>query len=228
MDKRYEAEKLLKEPFVIGAVRVNVAQKNTRRDYECAAWWEETESDIGTFAVMLRREYHSPHDLFVIASVGATVTNDYFPGLWGGVPISREPYKPKHLGEKRTVYINNDIVKAIHATGNSPDNDIDWFINPEFWSLALKEAENELVAAYESLPKWWAEYMQGEDEFNSRVSMIGHFGRIFVRRSKEIEEIKRQMKYLGMLPGNSPTKYWKDNYNNNTKWAKEFLGLPLL
>src|SRR5260221_14611966 len=85
--------------ILIGAVKVNKPFVYHNASYECAAWWEDHQADTGVHPVYLGRSYHHPKNLTLTANIGAKVVDDYFPGLWGGVAISQEPYKAKHIGE---------------------------------------------------------------------------------------------------------------------------------
>jgi hypothetical protein len=151
---------------VIGAVRVNQPHVYRNDSYECAAWWEERTSETGIFLVRLAQAPFHPHYLSCVATLPAKVTNDWFPGLWCGVSISNEPYKPKHIGEAREIKIGIDLVEAIEQTGRSPspESKFEWYMAPEFWHVPLWEAERELNRSYDRLPEFWNEYRSGEHE----------------------------------------------------------------
>lgn len=219
---------------IIGAVKVNKPFKYTDRSYECAAWWEERTALEGVHPVYLGRAYHSPKLLTITAHIKAKVTDDYFPGLWGGMPISREPYKPKHIGEERTIYQGIEVVDAIERTGNSPGSDLDWFIDPSWWKVFLNEAESELREDFRRLPEFWQAWDQldpskfhrnpkerwtFDDEYRSKVGMIAYFGSLLEKWARRIEKINWQAQYH--TPGNSyDTEYQRKNFAGNTEWTK--------
>jgi len=220
--------------ILVGAVQVNKPFIYHDASYECAAWWEDREAQTGTHPVYLARSYHHPKNLTLTAHIKAKVVNDYFPGLWGGVAISREPYKPKHIGEERTIYRGLDIVEAIESTGNSPGSDLDIFIHPSWWKVFTDEAEAELREDYRRLPEFWNEWnnldpqtfrtkMDGrwefDDEFRSRLGMIAHFGNLLEKWSRRIEKINWRYQYH-KVGGKYDTAYQRDNFAKNTEWTK--------
>lgn len=220
--------------ILIGAVKVNKPFVWHNASYECAAWWEDSESEKGVHPVYLGRNYHYPKNLTLTAQIKAKVVDDYFPGLWGGVRISNEAYKPKHIGEERTIRHGIEILNAIERTGNSPGNDLDWFIHPSWWKVFTDEAETELREDYRRLPEFWDEWdqldpttfknrMEGrwgfDDEFRSKVGMIAHFGALLEKWSRRIEKINWQSQYH-KVGGQYDTAYQRDNFAKNTEWTK--------
>ncbi len=202
----------------IGFVRINKPIIYTDQNYECAAWWEERTSETGVFPLLLRPAndlYPERLELDVSASVPAVVSNDYFPALWGGVPVSSSPYKPKNIGRKSSIIVKRALVQAIIDTGNS-QSDTDWYVNPDLWPLVIKDQEKELVKVYNDLPKWWDEYKSGDDEYHSRVGMVGYFGNMLRSLSKDIKDLYR---VLGYLQEKSPM--WRRLHIKNTAWIPE-------
>ena len=219
---------------IIGAVKVNKPFVYRDANYETAAWWEDREAQVGVHPVYLTRSYHHPKNLVIRAEIKAKVVDDYFPGLWGGVRISNEPYKPKHLGEDRTVYQGIEVLDAIERTGNSPGSDLDWFIHPSWWKVFTDEAEAELREDYRRLPEFWNEWdrldpktfknrmgdrWQFDDEFRSKVGMIAHFGGLLEKWARRLEKINWRAQYH--KPGGQyDTEYQRNNFAQNTEWAK--------
>lgn len=236
----FDVSKVTHESRVlVGAVQVNKTFIHHYASYECAAWWEDREAQLGAHPVYLSRSYHHPKHLTLTAHIKAAVVNDYFPGLWGGVAISREPYKPKHIGEERIIHHEIDIVKGIESTGNSPGGDIDVFIHPSWWKVFADEAEAELREDYRRLPEFWNEWnsldsktfknrMDGrwefDDEFRSRVGMIAHFGSLLEKWSRRLEKINWRSQYH-KVGGKYDTAYQRENFIKNTEWTKD---IPIL
>lgn len=219
--------------ILIGAVQVNKPFIFHDASYECAAWWEDREAQWGAHPVYLNRSYHHPKLLTITAHIKAKVVNDYFPGLWGGVRISNEPYVPKHIGEERTIYHGIEVVDAIERTGNSPGSDLDWFIHPSWWKVFTDEALAELKEDYRRLPEFWEAWdklnpqsfhsmVRGwgfDDEFRSKVGMIAHFGSLLEKWARRIEKINWRAQYH--TPGSSyDTEYQRNNFAQNTEWTK--------
>lgn|SRR5574337_614750 len=224
---------------IIGAVKVNKPFVFHDASYETAAWWEDRQSCEGVHPVYLGRSYLHPRNLTITAHIKAKVVDDYFPGLWGGVPISREPYKPKHIGEDRTIYQGIEVVDAIERTGWSPDSDLDWFIHPSWWKLFTDEAVTELRKAHHNFPDFWQAWdkldkdpsvyiptssqkdlrWNADDEYRSKVGMIAHFGNQFEKWARRIEKINWKLQYH-KVGGQYDTEYQRTNFANNTGWTK--------
>lgn len=202
---------------IVGAIRINKPYKDVNKSYECAAWWEEREVKPGIYELSVG--YQNPHDIDpefrLFAKADAVVTDDYFPALWGGVSVSNKPYKPKHVGESRQVSVGCNPFEAIDHTGHSPIYDNDVFVNPQWWREFLKDAERRLEKAYKDLPIFWEQYKSGESE----VGIVGHFGRLLKKYSKQIAIIEWEIQQ-------HKNQYNIDRYNENTVWARDFLNLP--
>lgn len=208
----------LTKDFIIGAVKVNKPFVYTYRSYECAAWWEERTAQVGVYPVVLNKNYSYPHDISAIGQVSAIVTDDYFPALWCGSRIGNEPYRPKHLGESRVIRQGISLTEAIERTGDTPDSPLNWYIDRPWWDVMLGYAERKLSEAYRDIPNWWEKYQEAErvnkDPHGDCVGMMGHFGDIFSRRSREIQTIKRQIDY-------DRKGFMAECRQKNTKWVRE-------
>jgi len=220
--------------ILIGAVQVNKPYIHHYAGYECAAWWEDREAEAGVHPVYLSRSYHSPKHLTITAHIKAKVVNDYFPALWGGVRVSNEPYKPKHLGEERTIYHGIEVVDAIERTGNSPGSDLDWFIHPSWWQVFTDEALAELKEDYRRLPEFWeawdkldpttfhprkGERWSFDDEYRSKVGMVAYFGGLMEKWARRIEKINWRAQYH-KKESSYNTAYQRDNFAKNTEWTQ--------
>lgn len=225
--------------ILIGAVQVNKTFIYHDNHFETAAWWEDHEAQLGVHPVYLTREYNYPKHLKLTAQIKAKVVGDYFPGLWGGVPISREPYQPKHIGEERIIRQGIEVLEAIERTGNSPGSDLDWFIHPSWWRIFTEEAIFHLREDYRRLPEFWepwdkldqdpGSYVPSkshkdmrwgfDDEYRSKVGMIAHFGKNLETWARRIEKINWRYQYH--KPGSSyDTAYQRENFAKNIEWTK--------
>lgn len=223
---------------IIGAVYVHTPFRHHKADYECAAWWEDHEAITGAHPVYIGRSYHSPELLTITAEIKAKVVNDYFPALWGGVAVSREPYKPKHIGEERIIRSSVDIVDAIQRTGNSPGspgtNHLDWFIHPSWWKVFADEALQELQEDVRRFPEWWSAFAnlkeegfvsrfgkdhRFDDEYRSKVGMVAYYGSLFEKWGRRLEKINWHSQYH-IKDGRYDTAYQRDLYAKNTEWTK--------
>jgi hypothetical protein len=194
----------------VGFVQVNKPIVYVNNNYECAAWWEERTSKTGVYPLFLKKRNGYSADFIVVAEIPGTITDDYFPALWGGVPVSNKPYTPKYVGrESQPIPVSADLSKAIDDTGNSPGRDIDWYINPELWTIFLKNREEELNKVYADLPNWWKEYQSGDDQFHSRVGMVAHIAEYIVQYGREIQELYSKIEHI---------KSWQHLYEKNTAW----------
>ena len=227
----------------VGVVRINKPFTSHNASFETAAWWEDTQSNVGVHPVYLSRNYLIPHNLYLYASVSGKVIDDNFAALWGGVPISNQPYMPKNVGGPRTIKVGIEILDAIKVTGTIPHSeeypvDKDWFIDPRWWPVFMQEAQEELVRDYERLPEFWHKFsnmnpetyepsksqkelrMDGYDELDSRVSMVAYCGGLLEKWGRRIQEINRALSYH-RSNGRNASDYNRNLFAKNTAWAKD-------
>lgn len=221
---------------IVGAMQLNKTYVFHKNDYETACWWENSEAQLGVYPIYLSREYNHPKHLILFAEIKAKVVDDYFPGLWGGMPISREPYQPKSVGEERILKPKVDINLAIDGTGNSPGNEKDYFFHPSWLSVLQEEAEFEVRESYRMFPGFYEKWNSlnkedfisnpklspswtFNDEYRSNVGMIGHFGRTFEMWAKRLDKIIWTKNYHDS-DGRYNTEYNRNNFKNNTEWTK--------
>lgn len=206
---------------IVGAVKINKSFEYIKNDFECAAWCETYEAKLGVFPIYFRTDlFDTNKSLYVVAEIGATVIDDYFPALWGGAPISNKKYVPKHVGEPRVIHIEKSCAEAIELTGNTPDEAISWYIDPAFWSVALNDSKRLLDHYANGYQKAWDRYKNGEDEYDSHVGMVEFIGNKIGQHASNIRIISWHMRNHGLI---SPDKVFKCNFEENTKWAKNFL-----
>lgn len=199
------------EKKLVGAVQVNKPFVYHKADYECAAWYEDQEAEVGVYPVYLTKNYHSPHNLILSAEIGAKVKDDYFPSLWAGNPIAGTKLQ-KRIGESRIIRHGLDVEKAIEATGTIPGSAIDTYIDPIWWNTFLLEAFAELNNTYIYLPQCWSDYLNGDDQYNSKVGQVRYCGREIERWANRILVIKGAMK-------NEADEYFHRLHVENSKWA---------
>lgn len=219
---------------IIGAVRVNKPFTFHDNHYECAAWYEDHQATNGVHPIRLERSYHDPQQLLLTAEIKAQVVDDYFAGLFGGVPISKEPYTPKHIGEARVIRRGIDVMEAIEATGNLPGNDIDIFVHPSWWKVFADEALTKMQEDYRSLPEFWDAFAnlreetfqstkscdyRFDDEYRFKVGMIAHFGAHLEKWARRLEKINWSSQYH-TENGRYNTTYNRENFDKNMEWAK--------
>lgn len=201
----------------VGKVQINKPIIYTDRGYECAAWWEERKSDLGVFPLVLVKDRYLD-DYSVMAKIPAIVTDDYFPALWGGVPVSNKPYVPKRIGERSSlpVVVRNSLPEAICQTGYSPGNEIDWYINPEIWEMCLKNCQARLIQEKEYLDTVW------NVSESHRISSIKCTADRLSKVAKEIDEITFHIKSWkdAFETAEVVSEYRKNLWQNNTKWAR--------
>lgn len=236
----FDASKVTHETrILVGAMQINAPYKDHYAGYECAAWWEERETEKGVHPIYLSRRYNHPNHLTLTAHIKAKVTDDYFPALWGGVAIGKEPTKAKHIGEERTLHRDFDPVEVIIGTGNSPGGSFDVFLHPSWWKVFADEAVAELRLAHERFPFFWDNWSKldkdissftqtssqkslawtADDEYRSKVGMIAHFGQEFEKWGRRIEKINWHSQYH-KVNSRYNTDYNRELYVKNTEWTK--------
>jgi hypothetical protein len=199
----------------IGFVRVNQAIRHHNNNYECAAWWEDTEIQPGVYPLKLRKHNYAPNHLELHAVYDAVVTDDYFPALWGGVRVSNQPYQPKNVGQTRNIHYTYDVVESIIKTGYSPSEDMDFYINPEIYGDLLADARLNLLALKNSFQETMLTYItSGDGNYNSNLSMIAHYSKNMESISRAIMLLKDKINSL-----NTATEYSKKLFVDNTSWA---------
>jgi hypothetical protein len=223
MDSKFPATNALK-PFlgkVIGFAKLNQAFTDHNASFECAAWWEDSETKPGIYPLFLTESSLYPKELSLTAFFDAKVTDDYFPALWGGVRISDKPYVSQRKGEKRVIRRNYDIVKAIRATGNSPGNEVDMFVNPLLWETFSEAMESELKRAY----GWFQERMALLNSTTERKEDVARSIRYSAERiaalGEGIAEVQWALKYWR----ENQSEYYANNRNANTAWVHDYKGV---
>src|SRR5208283_3720811 len=212
---------------IIGAVKVNKAFTHHNNSYECAAWWQDEEAQLGVYPIYLKREYLHPKHIYAYAGLTGKVTDDYFPALWAGSAISNKPYASRNLGAETIIHQHMDLLKAIEVSGTIPGNALDWYIHPSWWPVVVEEALTELRTYYERLPEFWNKFeeldketfkpkMDGrwdfDSEYRSRLGMVGHMAGQVDKWARRAEQINVRQGY------NSP--FWQELHYKNTVWSQ--------
>lgn len=192
---------------VVGAIRINTPQKQTQH-YETACWYEKRETLTGVYPIKLVQDYHNKDRFYLSAEVPAVVTDDYFPSLFCGNVVSHKG--PKHIGESRMVTLTFGLKTSILNTGTDLEEQVNIAVFRETWAAIIGQYEACLLQDYSELPAWWAKYQGGEDQFNSRVGMVGFMASRIEGSAKAIQEVKRHAEY-----------HARDSYYvKNTAWTK--------
>jgi hypothetical protein len=187
---------------VVGQVKVYEMSREEREHvnngYECAAWWEKTRVEPGTYELRLAQSYHAKDHLFVTATVPAVVIDDYFPALWCGVSVSREAYRPKHLGERRELALNCPFAEACITSGNK-SRSIESLIDLHYFEVALEHYKTLLNEHYNRLPRCWEEYQTASDD-RWKVSSVYHTALWMSECAKSVDELLRALDWRRSNP----------------------------
>lgn len=211
--KKYQGES-------VGKINIKQPIEHTFSDYECAAWSQSVVSATGIFDLYLAERYHHPHDIYLLAKLPTTITSDYFPALWCGMPVSRKPYDGKrNAGQEGRPYCKKlSVLEAVSSTGSTPDGkEFDIFVRKETWRDFIDHYRGELAQfatyAQECIAKW-QEFGDG-GEFRSALTQMGYAGGQVRELTKIIDELER---YLGYLEGPN-NQMWLRYYHENNIWA---------
>lgn len=200
----------------VGYVQVNKKFVHHNNNYECAAWWEDSEIQTGTYPLILEENYLHPKNLKLSTKLNAVVVDDFFPALWGGVSVSDKPYKPKNIGDTRLIHQSFSLVDSILSTGNSPGSEKDFFVNPMIWELIVNAAQKNMEHYNNLLTSYWAQYQKEPfNKYLSNLSMVGHCCENIASLTRDIEKIMRHKEYFE----NNSSDYYRGLRNNNTLWV---------
>lgn len=200
---------------VVGYMKVNKTWTHHNNSFECAAWFEDSEIQCGVYPLILERNTLVPYDMRLVAKLKSIITSDYFPSLFGGVPVSNIPYNATRIGEERIVRHVVDIVDAINKTGNSSGESIDYYVNPEIWDLFIESARSNMSSNYQLLNEYHSRYSsEGDGSYDSNLSMISHVCGWISDLGKAIQEMKRRKSYL-----DNATDMMAQCYRKNMGWA---------
>lgn len=201
---------------IVGAVRINKAQKYHYNNYECAAWWEERESQQGAiYPLEMATDKSFPNDLVLFSDMEVIVVDDYFPALWCGMSVGNKPYKPKHIGEKRTMRMPFTVEMALNQTGViTGEYDFEIFLDPFHWQTLLDDTHKQLERAMGWINKDFEEYKNDKGGLGS----LGYDGKKIAKAAKLASRFNERMGYM-------EHGYLIDLHNKNTAWAREFLDI---
>jgi len=199
---------------VVGYVRVNQSWINHNNNYECAAWWEDSETQEGVYELTLEQNYFVPYHLRLDAKINAVVVDDFFPSLFGGVATSQNPYVSKRVGEKRIINKSFDIIDAIEKTGQSKSSDFDFCINPLIIDAVIESAKETLNNYKDSFNNYWLLYKSdGYGEYNKNISMIQHTSKNVADLAKAIDLLLTKKNYI-----QNSNDYMRQVIINNVNW----------
>lgn len=201
----------------VGYVKINKPWVHHNNNYECAAWWEDSEIKPGVYNLILKESHYAPKELMLVASLDAIVVDDYFPALWGGLPISRKDYTPRNVGQHRKVNRRFEIVDSIEATGYSPTCEINIFVNPLIWQTFIDAARATMQDYSNLLAKYQEDYRNnGDGDYDTNLSMITHCTDNMSKLANAITKMKTRIKYM-----DEATEYMRNLHFNNTSWINE-------
>jgi hypothetical protein len=209
----------------VGKINIKQAIEHTFADYECAAWSQSVISATGIFDLYLVEDYLSPHAIYLKAKLPTTITSDYFPALWCGMPVSEKPYDTKRNAgrEGRPYYKRIEILDAVARTGNTPDaKDFDIFVPKEIWREFIDHYRGKLaedVKYARECTAIWQEHGDG-NEFRTQLTQMGYACGEVRKLTKIIDELERRLDYLE----GSNSQMWMRLYRENNVWAQDRLG----
>lgn len=110
---------------IVGTVTLNREYAFRDASYETAAWWREIRCGPQTVPITAYDVEKGRVGGSVYAGFSGAVVEDYFPSLWGGVPVSSKPYDTRqHAGqqaEARWSCYAYEFVKLLLDGGASED-----------------------------------------------------------------------------------------------------------
>lgn len=199
----------------VGLIKVNKSWIHHNASYECAAWWEDSSINEGVYPLILKKNNFAPYNVYLEAKLEATVIDDYFPALWGGVSISNKPYVSQNIGSKRTISKSFDIADSVVKTGDIEGSDIDICVSPFIWEAIIEAAKDTMLDFQTRMEHYWQDYRnEGDGSFDSNISMIGYCAKNINELTNAIMEIKRHLNYINS--GNSI----RERYAENISWIK--------
>jgi len=201
----------------VGYIKVNKPWTQHNNNYECAAWYEDSEIVPGVYELTLEVNHLAPHDLYLKAKIDAIVTDDYFPALWGGVAISNAPYVSNRIGQRGTINYSVGLIEGISHTGNTPGNNIDFCVNPFLIEGLINSAKESMTRYKELMDDWWGKYCAGgEDKYNTNLGMVAHCTENIADCARDIDKLLTHQRYF-----NEATEYMLGNYSRNISWINK-------
>lgn len=185
---------------VCGQVKIHTPIVTTNKNYEYAAWWQTTSSDLGVYDVGLVKNYEG---YSLNACIPATITDAYFGSHWGGVTCGKYD-KSRDVGQKVREWINVDAIHGIKTYNWHYTEGTQWIFSPEFWPLINEYYTELLHKSMKGINEAYNTHMGVPDQIYdySGFNMIAHFGENAALAVRNLEEIKKKMSYLN------------DGYNN--------------
>lgn len=207
-------------PFLnkrVGFVKINEVIKHHNNQYECAAWWEDSEVQPGIYPLILEKNYLHPHHIQLKAKLSAIVTDDFFPSFYGGVGISGMPYKPQRIGQKREITYTFDVVNAIDHTGHIPSSTKDFFVDFNLINPIISDARDNLLIENDCLVREMENYINnGDGKYQSNLSMIVHYSGNIKNLTEAIMLLSHKIKDFENM-----TPYTRNNFESNTSWVNQ-------
>lgn len=196
------------KPFlgqIVGYVRVNKSYIHHNSSFETAAWWEDSEIQTGIYPLILKQSYLSPHNLNLATAFSGKVVDCHF----------GSPYDKDRIGGERKIHANFEVVDCVNNTGIIPGRDKDFLVNPFLWEGFIESARIELEECVKGMNQWYQDYhFKGDGNYNSNLSMLGHYARNIEALTKAIQDMKAAKDKF-----DNATDYMAKIYSENTAWA---------
>lgn len=89
-------------PEILGTIHLDKETEHYDHNYQVAAWWRRIMLLPGDYPVVV--DAHSP--MYATVLVNARIEEEYFPSLWGGVPVETgNDRRYAHQGEATTLLV---------------------------------------------------------------------------------------------------------------------------
>lgn len=155
-----------------------------KADYECAAWWQKSVSNVGIFELELPWALCSDEPMLSVV-LPATVTEDYFGSLWCGIPISR--YDGTQHAGRRTQF---QAVFPVDAFVSDPR----FQITPDNLDSVCYMADTTLQCRYKFYKTWLTREMDKNLSAPTHGSSLATAAKLLhdtLERIQEVETFRR-------------------------------------
>ncbi len=198
----------------IGWLRLVKPATNHRASYECAAWWQDEESETGIFPLILCEDRFNKGRFFSVATVPAKVTDCYFGSLWCGNAIGKYD-KTADLNREATIYVTIQLPELVHTTGSATGNRDyapDWLIVPSVIAHYETRAAECLAYAQTS----FAEPLREGNKIEWKFDTLHHAAQWVADHAKAVSDMRRELGYM-TEKGDS----WRELFARNYDWLPE-------
>jgi hypothetical protein len=206
------------ERCIIGYYKYNGPEPmvNTRRDFESAAYSETTAVPLGIYPILPGWDHYGRDggEPTLYIEFKGTVTDDYFPASFAGVPVNQPA--PKHKGEPRTVTRRIDPATAIEETGRIPNKEKnkegniapDIYIDPQYWGDILNHYKKRLQKDVD----YFINVNESGKNIDDLTSTYRYAASCISESASKVEKIQQSIEYQ-----KNPT--FKNYTATNTHWV---------